>query len=57
MMVGGNIKWETRTITTAIALRRARATSPWASPWGSCSLFFSFVLNVCLSVVKRRARQ
>jgi ABC-type tungstate transport system substrate-binding protein/energy-coupling factor transporter ATP-binding protein EcfA2 len=42
MMVGGNIKWQTRTITTAIALRRTRANSPPASPWASCCCSLPF---------------
>ena len=36
MIVGGNIDGYTRVMTTAIALRRARAIWPWPSPWASC---------------------
>lgn len=57
MMVGGNIKWETRTITTAIALETGKGEFALGIALGLILLFFSFVLNVGLSVIKRRARR
>ncbi len=57
MMVGGNIKCETRAITTAIALETGKGDFALGIALGLILLFFSFVLNVGLAAVKRRARQ
>ena len=46
MMVGGNIKWDTRTITTAITLETGKGEFAVASPWGLILLFMAFVVNM-----------
>jgi tungstate transport system permease protein len=55
MMIGGNIKWRTRTITTAITLETGKGDFALGIALGLLLLAISFVLNAGLSFLKRRA--
>jgi tungstate transport system permease protein len=55
MMLGGNIKWHTRTITTAITLETGKGDFALGIALGLVLLAFSFVVNALLSFTKRRA--
>ena len=54
MMVGGNIKWHTRTITTAIALETNKGLFAMGIALGLVLLFIAFVVNVSVSLLRRR---
>jgi tungstate transport system permease protein len=54
MMVGGNIKWHTRTITTAIALETGKGEFAQGIALGLVLLGISVVVNTALAVLKRR---
>jgi tungstate transport system permease protein len=54
MMLGGNIKWHTRTITTAITLETGKGDFVLGMALGMILLAISFILNACLSFLKRR---
>jgi len=55
MMLGGNIKWNTRTITTAITLETGKGNFSLGIALGLVLLAFSFALNALLSLARRRA--
>ena len=55
MMLGGNIKWHTRTITTAITLETGKGDFALGIALGLLLLSLSFVLNASLSLLRRRA--
>ena len=55
MMVGGNIKWHTRTITTAIALETNKGQFATGIALGLVLLIIAFVINLSLSFLRRRA--
>jgi tungstate transport system permease protein len=55
MMVGGNIKWDTRTITTAITLETGKGEFAVGIALGLILLLMAFVVNTGLAVVKRKA--
>lgn len=55
MMLGGNIKWHTRTITTAITLETGKGDFALGIALGVILLAISFALNIALSLLKRRA--
>ena len=55
MMVGGNIKWHTRTITTAIALETNKGQFATGIALGLVLLLVAFAVNLSLSVLRRRA--
>jgi tungstate transport system permease protein len=55
MMLGGNIKWHTRTITTAITLETGKGEFAQGIALGVLLLALSFVLNWALSLLRRRA--
>lgn len=55
MMLGGNIKWHTRTITTAITLETGKGDFALGIALGILLLFISFTLNAGLSLMRRRA--
>jgi len=55
MMLGGNIKWHTRTITTAITLETGKGEFSMGIALGLVLLVFSFMLNGVLSLFRRRA--
>lgn len=55
MMLGGNIKWHTRTITTAITLETGKGEFSMGIALGLVLLALSFILNGALSLFRRRA--
>lgn len=54
MMVGGNIKWHTRTITTAIALETNKGQFGMGIALGLVLLVIAFCVNVSVSLLRRR---
>jgi tungstate transport system permease protein len=54
MMVGGNIKWHTRTITTAIALETGKGMFATGIALGLVLIAIAFSVNVCLSFLRRK---
>jgi tungstate transport system permease protein len=54
MMIGGNIKWHTRTITTAIALETGKGQFAMGIALGLILLFLAFVINWTLQIIKRK---
>lgn len=54
MMVGGNIKWNTRTITTAIALETGKGQFAMGIALGLVLLMIALAVNVSLSFLRRR---
>lgn len=54
MMVGGNIKWHTRTITTAIALETNKGLFATGIALGIVLLAMAFAINLSLSFLRRR---
>jgi tungstate transport system permease protein len=55
MMIGGNIKWHTRTITTAIALETGKGQFAMGIALGLVLLLLAFVINWVLQIMRRRA--
>ncbi len=55
MMVGGNIKWQTRTITTAIALETNKGEFATGIALGLILLLIAFGVNLMLSALRRRS--
>lgn len=54
MMVGGNIKWYTRTITTAIALETSKGAFATSIALGMVLIIFAFLVNLLMSTFKIR---
>jgi tungstate transport system permease protein len=54
MMVGGNIKWHTRTITTAIALETGKGMFATGIALGLVLIAIAFSVNVCLSFLRKK---
>jgi tungstate transport system permease protein len=54
MMIGGNIKWHTRTITTAIALESGKGAFAMGIALGIVLLLIVFIINGLLILIKRR---
>jgi len=54
MMVGGNIKWHTRTITTAIALETNKGMFAMGIALGLVLLAIAFAVNFSVSFLRRR---
>jgi len=54
MMVGGNIKWHTRTITTAIALETNKGQFSMGIALGLVLLLIAFGVNLSLSFLRKR---
>ncbi|WP_044351426.1 ABC transporter permease [Dethiosulfatarculus sandiegensis] len=54
MMVGGNIKWHTRTITTAIALETGKGEFSLGIALGLVLMILAFLVNLGLGRLKRR---
>ncbi len=54
MMVGGNIKWHTRTITTAIALETRKGQFAMGIALGLILLVIAAIINVALSFLRNR---
>ena len=55
LMVGGNIKWHTRTITTAIALETNKGEFGMGIALGLILLLIALTVNICLAGLRRRA--
>jgi tungstate transport system permease protein len=55
MMVGGNIKWHTRTITTAIALETNRGLFGMGIALGLVLLTIAFSVTLSVSFLRRRS--
>jgi tungstate transport system permease protein len=55
MMVGGNIKWQTRTITTAIALETNKGEFAMGIALGFVLLLIALGVNLCVSLLRRRS--
>ena len=53
LMVGGNIKWYTRTITTAIALETSKGEFALGMALGLVLLLIAFLVNFTLSYLRR----
>lgn len=54
MMVGGNIKWQTRTITTAIALETNKGLFGMGVALGIVLLLIALCVNISVSFLRRR---
>jgi len=54
MMVGGNIKWHTRTVTTAIALETNKGMFEMGIALGLILISIAFVVNISLSFLRKR---
>jgi tungstate transport system permease protein len=54
MMVGGNIKWHTRTITTAIALETSKGRFSMGIALGLVLLMIAFAVNAGVSFLRKR---
>jgi len=54
LMVGGNIKWHTRTITTAIALETNKGEFGMGIALGLVLLLIAFTVNIFLAGLRRR---
>jgi tungstate transport system permease protein len=54
MMVGGNIKWQTRTITTAIALETNKGEFAMGIALGLVLLMVAFGVNLSVSFMRKR---
>ncbi|SKA76849.1 tungstate transport system permease protein [Paucidesulfovibrio gracilis DSM 16080] len=57
MMVGGNIKWHTRTITTAIALETGKGEFGMGVALGLVLMLIALLVNLLAAGVRRTARQ
>jgi len=57
MMVGGNIKWHTRTITTAIALETGKGEFAMGIALGMVLLAVALAVNVTAAGMKKKAVQ
>ncbi|PAF43740.1 ABC transporter permease [Helicobacter sp. 11S03491-1] len=55
MMVGGNIKWHTRTITTAISLETSKGEFALAIALGILLVGMALLINIILYFLKSRA--
>lgn len=56
MMLGGNIKWHTRTITTAITLETGKGEFALGIALGVILILISLLLNISLNFLRRRSR-
>jgi tungstate transport system permease protein len=57
MMVGGNIKWHTRTMTTAIALETGKGEFAMGIALGLVLLWIAFAVNASLFFLRKRSRR
>ncbi|MGE4299703.1 MAG: ABC transporter permease [Desulfovibrionaceae bacterium] len=55
MMIGGNIKWHTRTITTAIALETGKGEFAMGVALGMVLMVIAFAVNLSLVRLRRKA--
>lgn len=56
MMIGGNIKWHTRTITSAISLETNKGEFAMGIALGLILISISFIVNFVLIFLKKRAK-
>ena len=56
MMVGGNIKWHTRTITTAIALETNKGQFAMGIALGIVLVGIALIVNISVSFLRKKAR-
>lgn len=56
MMIGGNIKWHTRTITTAIALESGKGNFAMGIALGLVLLAIAFAVNASLIILKKMSK-
>lgn len=56
MMLGGNIRYATRTMTTAIALETSKGEFAQGIALGLVLLLMAFMVNLALTVLKRKGR-
>ena len=56
MMLGGNIKWHTRTITTAITLETGKGEFALGIALGVILILISLLLNISLTFLLRRSQ-
>lgn len=56
MMIGGNIKWHTRTITTAISLETNKGEFSLAIALGIVLVIIALCINLALSFLRRKER-
>jgi tungstate transport system permease protein len=56
MMIGGNIKWHTRTITTAIALESGKGNFAMGIALGIVLLAIAFAVNASLIILKKMSK-
>ena len=54
MMVGGNIKWQTRTVTTAIALETNKGEFAAGIALGLVLLIIAFIVTLSVSFLRKR---
>lgn len=55
MMVGGNIRFQTRVLTTAIVLETGKGNFEMALALGALLLFLTFLVNWALTVIQQRS--
>ena len=56
MMLGGNIKWHTRTITTAITLETGKGEFALGIALGVILILISLLINISLTFLRRRSQ-
>lgn len=56
MMLGGNFKWHTRTITTAITLETGKGDFALGIALGVILILISLILNISLTFLRRRTQ-
>lgn len=56
MMVGGNIKWHTRTITTAVALETGKGKFGMGIALGLVLMMLAFMVNMSVFFLRKRSR-
>ncbi len=57
MMLGGNIRWHTRTITTAISLETNKGEFAQGIALGLILLLMAFILNFLLALLRKEGRR
>ncbi len=57
MMLGGNIRWDTRTITTAITLETNKGEFAQGIALGLVLLLMAFILNLALTFLRKEGRR
>ncbi|QOG11802.1 tungstate ABC transporter permease TupB [Arcobacter sp. FWKO B] len=57
MMIGGNIKYDTRTITTAISLETSKGMFSMGIALGLVLIGIAFLVNLSLNFLRKNARQ